>query len=64
MPDPVTHSVFGQQVMAQLPEDIREAVGASKNVTITNYITVDGAEDPEDFVERFVRSLELQMRTA
>lgn len=26
MPDPVTHYVFGQQVIAQLPEDIRKAV--------------------------------------
>ncbi len=26
MPDPVTHFVFGQQVMAQLPEDIQKAV--------------------------------------
>ena len=25
MPDPVTHFVFGQQVMAQLPEEIQKA---------------------------------------
>ena len=28
MPDPVTHYVFGQQVMAQLPEEVRKAANA------------------------------------
>ena len=37
---------------------------SNKNVTINNYITVDGTEDPEDFVERFVRQLKLEVRTA
>ena len=45
-----------------LLSDIREATGG-RPVTITNYITVDGAEDPEEFAERFVRSMKLRMRT-
>jgi hypothetical protein len=36
----------------------------TKNVTINNYITVDGAEDPEDWTERFIRQLKLEVRTA
>lgn len=35
-----------------------------RSVQITNYITVEGAEDPEDFTERFIRKLKLDMRTA
>ena len=30
---------------------------------ITNNITVDGSENPEDFANRFVRQLEMEMRT-
>lgn len=49
-----------------LLNDIKNAVGegGNKNVTITNNITVDGSEDPEAWAERFVRRLELEMRTA
>ena len=32
-------------------------------VSIVNYITVDGAENPEDFTDRFVRRLRMDMRT-
>ena len=35
----------------------------ANGVSIVNYITVDGAENPEDFAERFVRQLRLDMRT-
>lgn len=35
----------------------------ANGVSIVNYITVDGAENPEDFAERFVRQLKLDMRT-
>lgn len=38
--------------------------GSGQNIQITNYITVDGAENPEDFAERFVRQMKLDMRTA
>ena len=37
--------------------------GTANGVQIVNYITVDGAENPEDFAERFVRQLKLDMRT-
>lgn len=53
-----------------LMDDIASAVsGQQENsfgraVQITNYITVEGAEDPEDFAERFIRKLKLDMRTA
>ena len=36
----------------------------SRHVTVTNNITVDGAENPEDYASRLVRELELQLRTA
>lgn len=42
-------------------KDIKKASGGAN---ITNYITVDGAENPEDFAERFARKLEMEMRTA
>lgn len=50
-----------------LMSDISEAVESSSQgstVQITNYITVSGAENPEDFAERFARRLKLDMRTA
>jgi TP901 family phage tail tape measure protein len=52
-----------------LMKDITSAMDASKssggnNVQITNYITVDGAEDPEDFAERLVRKMQMEVRTA
>jgi hypothetical protein len=46
-----------------LMDDIREAT-SGQNVTINNYITVDGAEDPEDFADRFVRKLEREVNMA
>ena len=49
-----------------LMADITTAMqkGGGKTVNITNYITVDGAKDPEEYMQRFVRSMEQQMRTA
>lgn len=51
-----------------LMSDITDAVGRAdsmgKQVIITNYITVDGADNPEDFAERFARKLTLDMRMA
>lgn len=35
---------------------------AMGGVSIVNYITVDGAENPEDFTDRFVRRLRMDMR--
>lgn len=48
-----------------LMDDITEAMqrGGGKTVNITNNITVSGAENPEDFAERFARKLKLDMRT-
>lgn len=37
--------------------------GLGGGVSIVNYITVDGAENPEDFTDRFVRRLRMDMRT-
>lgn len=49
-----------------LMKDISTAVEGSsaggQQVIITNYITVDGAENPEQFAERFARKLKLDMR--
>lgn len=41
----------------------KELGGVGNNVSIVNYITVDGAENPEDFADRFVRKLRMDMRT-
>lgn len=45
-----------------LMRDISEAVGGG--ATITNYITVNGADDPEDWAKRLVREMKLEMRSA
>lgn len=49
-----------------LMKDISTVVEGSsaggRQVIITNYITVDGAENPEQFAERFARKLKLDMR--
>lgn len=49
-----------------LMDDIREATMAAKsqNVTITNYFTVNGADDPEEVVRIVARKLKQEMRTA
>ena len=36
---------------------------SANGVSIVNYITVDGADNPEDFTDRFVRRLRMDMRT-
>jgi len=45
-----------------LMRDISEAVG-NGGATITNYITVNGADDPEDWARRLVREMKLEMRS-
>lgn len=47
-----------------LIRDMREAAGGGRSVQNTFYITVNGAEDPEDYADRFVREMKLKMRTA
>lgn len=46
-----------------LMRDISDAVGGG-GATITNYITVNGADDPEDWAKRLVRQMKLEMRSA
>ena len=46
-----------------LMNDIADAVG-NGGATITNYITVNGADDPEDWAKRLVREMKLEMRSA
>lgn len=57
--------LYGKSALMQ---DIKAAVSDSgvggQIVTIYNNITVSGAENPEDFAERFARKLKLDMRTA
>ena len=45
-----------------LLRDIQAAAGNGKNVTITNNISVDGAENPEQYAQRFARELRRQVR--
>ena len=35
----------------------------TRGVSMVNYITVDGADNPEDFADRFIRKLRMDMRT-
>jgi hypothetical protein len=57
--------MYGRQALMR---DITKAVagdhGREQQVTITNYVTVDGAENPEQFAERFIRKLKMDMRMA
>lgn len=46
-----------------LMNDIANAVG-NGGATITNYITVNGADDPEDWAKKLVRQMKLEMRSA
>lgn len=48
-----------------LMSDIRDAVGADRGRPVNNVwnITVDGAEDPEQFASRLVGRLKMEMRT-
>ena len=45
-----------------LMRDIREAVGGGGN-TVTINVTVNGADDPEDWARRLARQMQLEMRT-
>lgn len=45
-----------------LMEDIREASGGGRNVTIN--VTVNGADNPEQWATRLVKQMELEVRTA
>lgn len=56
--------VYGRSNLMDDISDVVEASGGAGNVQITNYITVSGAENPEDFASRFARKLKLDMRTA
>ena len=52
---------------SNLMKDISTAVESSNTnsgTQVINYITVNGAENPEDFADRFTRKLKLDMRTA
>lgn len=46
-----------------LMNDISEAVGNRGGVTNNFYITVDGAESPEQFADRLVKRVKMEMRT-
>lgn len=66
---PTTFAVAGEssdEIMygrSNLMRDISEAVGhRSQEVNMTNNITVNGAEDPEQYAQRFARELRRQVR--
>lgn len=46
-----------------LMKDIEEATGGRSNTTNNFYVTVNGAEDPDDWGRRFARRVQLEMRT-
>lgn len=47
-----------------LMRDITAAVNRGKAAEVTNYITVNGAEDPEEWAAKFARQMKIQMRMA
>lgn len=47
----------------RLLEDIAEVAGGGTDVQVTNYVTVDGAENPEEYASRLVRQIKMDMRT-
>ena len=47
----------------KLWEKLDRIADSGKGVSITNYITVSGAEDPEAFAKRLIRQMQLEMRT-
>lgn len=47
-----------------LMRDIAEAKSEGGNITNNFYITVDGADNAEEFADKFVREVKLKMRTA
>jgi hypothetical protein len=50
---------------AALMKDISAAVNnGGGGAEITNYITVNGAEDPEEWASKFARQMKIQMRMA
>jgi hypothetical protein len=51
--------VYGRKA---LMDDIREAAGGGRNVTIN--VTVNGTDNPEQWATRLVRQMELEVRTA
>ena len=53
--------LYGRQALMR---DINEAVSNQQGATTNFYITVDGAENPEDWANRMVRELQMRMRTA
>ena len=47
-----------------LMRDISDAVEGKSNIVNNFYITVDGTESPEQFADRLVKRLKIEMRTA
>lgn len=47
-----------------LMRDIEKATGKGGTINNTFYVTVDGAEDPEDWARKFIKQVKIDMRTA
>ena len=59
--------LYGRRaLMSDISDAIRSERGAvgARNMTVNYNITVDGAENPEEFAHRLVRKLKQEMRTA
>ena len=52
-----------QNSLANLSNRLDSVTDSMNSRQMVNYITVDGAENPEAFADRFVRKLKLNMRT-
>ena len=51
-------------LMRDISNAVEGAGTGGQQVIVTNYITVEGAENPEDFAERLARQIKLEMRMA
>lgn len=58
-----TDAMSGATEFTPFGGSVNASGGFGQGTQIINYITVDGAENPEDFAERFVRKMKLDMRT-
>lgn len=52
--------VYGRDALMR---DIEQAANGGRSVVVNNYVTVNGADDPDDWGRRFARRVQLEMRT-
>ena len=58
--------LYGRRALLNDIEEVMDETEGSKGrvVSVTNYITVDGAQDPEEWASKFVRKMKQEARMA